>query len=218
MTAPVAALAQLVAEMHMAFASGGVREATPGEATAWLDGALADLAAADLDPAAVAAIRPRLLRIGDAAGTPVIPIHGDLHVGQVLRVAGPRYYVVDFDGNPVTTPEERNAPLPAARDVAGMLSSIDHVGRVVIHRTADLESAGRAKVLEWIDAAQQRFVAIYDAALSQRGAEHLLDRALIRPFMIQQECREYAYASRYLPHWRYVPDAALPALLAKEDL
>jgi maltokinase len=34
--------------------------------------------------------------------------------------------------------------------------------------------------------------------------------------LVQQECREYAYARRYLPHWRYVPDAALPALLEED--
>ena len=45
----------------------------------------------------------------------------------------------------------------------------------------------------------------------------LLDRRLVRPYQVLQECREYAYARRYLPHWRYVPDAALPALLARPE-
>ena len=34
------------------------------------------------------------------------------------------------------------------------------------------------------------------------------------PFAVEQECREYVYAARHLPRWLYVPDAALPALLA----
>jgi hypothetical protein len=35
--------------------------------------------------------------------------------------------------------------------------------------------------------------------------------------MIDQECREYIYSARHLPHWRYVPDAVITHLLPKED-
>ena len=33
------------------------------------------------------------------------------------------------------------------------------------------------------------------------------------PLRLQQECREFLYAVHHLPHWRYVPDAALIELL-----
>ena len=36
---------------------------------------------------------------------------------------------------------------------------------------------------------------------------------LLRPFRVAQELHEFVYAARFLPEWRYVPDAALPALL-----
>jgi hypothetical protein len=32
-------------------------------------------------------------------------------------------------------------------------------------------------------------------------------------FRVAQELHEYAYSIQYLPHWRYVADAALPGLL-----
>ncbi len=84
--------------------------------------------------------------MADAAGTPLIDVRGDLHVGQVLRHPdaptgrGPTagtpasYAVVDFDGNPVLAAAERVRRRPAAVDVAGMMASPDHVGRVVLHR------------------------------------------------------------------------------------
>lgn len=215
---PVRALAELVGRMHVAFARAGVVRASADDVNGWLVSALADADGARLDPDTDTRVRARLAPIGEATGTPLIPIHGDLHVGQVLRVPGPRYYVIDFDGNPLQPLEERRAPAPAARDVAGMLASLDHVGRVVIHRTADLTEDGRSRVLEWIPQAQRAFLAGYVRILESASLRDLLDDALLVPFMVDQECREYVYAAQYLTHWRYVPDAALPPLLSKESL
>jgi maltokinase len=36
-----------------------------------------------------------------------------------------------------------------------------------------------------------------------------LDERLLAPFLIEQECREYIYAAKHLPHWVYVPDAVI---------
>lgn len=141
--------------------------------------------------------------------TPMIPVHGDLHVGQVLRWTG-GYAVGDFDGNPVLPVSARLAPQPAARDVAGMLQSIDHVGRVVDRRVA---GADPTKVQRWIAEAQATFLAAYEQRLARRQMTDLLDRRLLMPFQVEQECREFLYAVRHLPRWRYVPDQALQALI-----
>ena len=142
-------------------------------------------------------------------GTPVQPIHGDLHVGQVLRWAG-GYAVNDFDGNPVLPARERRADQPVARDVAGMLQSLDHVGRVAVRHAPD---ADVELVETWIREARQRFLETYRGILHDHEQGGLLDERLLLPFAVEQECREYVYAARHLPRWLYVPDAALPALL-----
>ena len=72
-------------------------------------------------------------------GTPVQPIHGDFHVGQILRWSG-GYAVNDFDGNPVLPARERLTSQPVARDVAGMLQSLDHVGRVALRHAPDADA------------------------------------------------------------------------------
>lgn len=146
--------------------------------------------------------------LSDVSDTAVIAVHGDLHIGQVLRWKG-GYAVGDFDGNPVLPVAERLAPQPAARDVAGMLQSIDHVGRVVVRRVVGADP-GRTAV--WIAEAQARFLGAYRARLAERGQTRLLDERLLRPFQVEQECREFLYAERHLPRWRYVPDQALQAL------
>jgi len=137
--------------------------------------------------------------------SPVIAIHGDFHIGQILR-SGNTLLITDFDGSPVRTPRERLELEPAARDVAGMLASIDHVARVVNYRTPGLDPA---PARGWIPRAQTVFLDAYRRTLAEHGLTDIFDERLLLPFQVQQEAREFIYAATHLPHWRYVPDAAL---------
>ena len=223
---PIAQLGEMTARMHQAFGARG--------ADSWDRGALSVLhgqCRADLDEAVRlidgeegARLRARADRIGarmdalaEIDSTPVIDIHGDFHIGQVLRVGdgeSARYAFVDFDGNPVLSPADRMKRQPAARDVAGMLASIDHVARVVNYRTEGLDP--RPAVI-WIAHAQDAFLAAYQSALVASGQRALLDDRLLRPLMLDQECREFVYSAKHLPHWRYVPDAVLTEMFPDVD-
>ncbi|MEZ5091427.1 hypothetical protein [Nocardioides sp.] len=137
------------------------------------------------------------------ADGPTGPIadHGDFHVGQVLRTPAGRLFVIDFDGNPTLTPQQRAAHRPAAYDVAGMLVSLENVGHVV--RRYDPQLA-EADVVAWTDRVQGEFLDGYRSV-----ADALLDLDLLEPLMLDQIHRELAYADSHLPRWRYVPEAAL---------
>lgn len=218
--APPTELGALTARLHVALARSGTDRATDSDARRWIARAGADLDLAVASVGGAEGVRLRALvpaaereldRLAAISGTPLIDVHGDLHVGQVLRHGRPpAYLVVDFDGNPVVPEAERAARQPAAVDVAGMLASLDHVGRVVVRRTEDVDAE---VVGEWIRQARQRFLAAYRAVLAEAGRPELLDERLVRPLLVMQEIREYLYAVRHLPHWTYVPDQALPALL-----
>ena len=222
--APSARLGGLVARMHVALSSAGVETADDRLTARWTARAYDDLDAAVqlVDGPEGVRLRARAGRIAvsfaafrDCVGTPLIPVHGDLHVGQVLRHGdAPDYAITDFDGNPVLAQSERSALQPAALDVAGMLASLDHVGRVVVKRTDGVDPE---VVRTWIPTAQKAFLDAYVAGLDDGDAGHLLDERLLVPLRLQQECREFLYAVRHLPHWRYVPDAALVDLLPGED-
>jgi maltokinase len=215
---PVRAIAALVARMHLALSTAGSDRATAADAQRWLAAADGDLHEAELDPVTADRVKALLRPLGECIGTSLIDVHGDLHIGQILRSSATgSYFVIDFDGSPMQTPAERLRRQPAARDVAGMLASLDHVGRVVLHRTDGLDDAQERRVLDWIDSAQAVFLDSYRAMLSAHARADLLDDALLDALQVQQECREFAYARRYLPHWRYVPDAALPALLNRSE-
>jgi maltokinase len=139
--------------------------------------------------------------------TPLMRIHGDLHVGQILAWDG-GYAVADFDGDPVAPAEVRSAPDAPARDVAAFVRSVDHLGRV-----AQARRPGRdADLGSWIEHARVRVLGGYRAGLAAHGRPELFDARLLRPFEVAQELHEYVYAARFLPRWRYVPDLALRAM------
>lgn len=129
----------------------------------------------------------------EARSVPIQPVHGDLHVGQVLAWSGGLAFI-DFDGNP-TLSDAANAIVQAReRDIAQMLTALDHVGRVI-------EERGDGDRSSWIAETRAGFLA----------AVGPVDDVLLAAFEVEQECRELVYSARFLPRWRYAPTATLRA-------
>jgi maltokinase len=217
-------LGEVVGRMHLALADDPPARMTPDLARRYADDALAalDLAVRMLEAhdaesfALLSEHRPgieaELGRLHDVTGALVLPVHGDLHVGQVLRDADGRYAVVDLDGNPTLPADLRAAPLPAASDVAQLLVSLENVEHVVRHYAPDLaDDAGRA----WTAAEQAAFLEGYRRTLGSRG--DLYDEALVPAYDWEQVCREIVYAGQHeFWEWLYVPAAELRRRLVPE--
>jgi maltokinase len=202
--APATRMGAITARLHTALAD---LEPSLVDLASVADQAMTDLRQAKsrldglewLDTQLVAsAIRP----LRDAGPTVGHRIQGDLHAGQFLR-AGETMVVTDFDGNPLQDPGRRARAQSPLRDVASMVQSIAHVGAVVVKRRRPDRAAD-------VD----RFtIAAIAATLEAYTATHSVDDDLLLAFRVAQEMHEYAYSIHHLPHWRYVADAALPALL-----
>ena len=216
-------LGAVIGRMHVALADDPPALLSPALARQHADEALAALdLAVELtepqDPRSHALLTEHRSRIetvlaglADAAGVVVLPVHGDLHVGQVLR--GPEgYAVVDFDGNPTRSPALRAEDAPVAMDVAGMLVSLENVSQVARHGAAPTVDDAEAAALDWTALAwtghaQGLFLSGYRRGLGDRT--ELFEPALVPAYAWEQLCREFVYAAQHLPEWLYVPAASL---------
>ncbi|MFG3685318.1 hypothetical protein [Micromonospora sp. NPDC047740] len=213
-------LGVLAAELHCALATPSETIPAPvavshrdwaADGLAVLDQARRLVAAADDEDARWFTARmPRLAadiwRSREVDRAYVIQPHGDLHVGQVLRWRD-GLAVTDFDGNPtLAAPAGGILTEPAARDVAQLRTSLLHVGQIANRRT---EGRHRPAVADWCRRGVDDLLAAYLRTLHGRGMAHLFDERLLRPFEVEQECRELCYAARFLPRWRYAPMGVL---------
>jgi maltokinase len=212
-----AALGELAARLHAALATASsvlpnpVQPASTQDTVGWAaqgDAALAEALALTDGPdgewlASVAPLLRRdLIPLSHTETTPLLRVHGDLHVGQILRWTG-GYRVIDFDGNP--TAAERAEHQPAARDLAQLLTSLEHVAMIVAKTSPREAALARAQEL------RADLLAGYRSTLSALGHSALLgtDKGLLRAFEVEQECRELIYAAKFLPRWRYAPIGVL---------
>jgi maltose alpha-D-glucosyltransferase/alpha-amylase len=146
-----------------------------------------------------------------ALGSIQIRIHGDLHLGQVLVAQGDAY-LVDFEGEPARTLEERRALSTPLRDVAGMLRSFDYAAEVAARSRPAHESArpsSRTSLFEEFRlGAGPAFLAAWRAATAAMpfalartaDADALLDLVLL-----ERAAHEIVYEATNRPDWLGVP-------------
>jgi maltokinase len=146
---------------------------------------------------AVEALLADVRSVGEAP--PRQRVHGDLHLGQVLR-GQDRWFVLDFEGEPAAPLADRTRPDLALRDVAGVLRSFDYAAAV-----SGLSGAGAAA---WTADARTGLLAGYGVA--DDGASAVLLRAL----ELDKALYEAVYESRNRPDWLAIPLAGLDRLLA----
>jgi maltokinase len=131
---------------------------------------------------------------------PVQRIHGDYHLGQVIRTqAG--WVLLDFEGEPVVPLAQRSARAPALRDVAGMLRSLDYAARHQLPGHADQERA-HAAARDWVSRNQAAFCAGYAQAGGTDPGKHAV---LLRALTLDKAVYEVMYEASHRPSWLSIP-------------
>ncbi len=136
-------------------------------------------------------------------------IHGDYHLGQVLRTED-GWVVVDFEGEPARPLAERTALQHPLIDVAGMLRSWDYAAT-----TAGRDHPGREA---WRDAVAGAFLAAYWEAANRSPVQFLPRDAgsraeMLRILTLRKALYEVRYELASRPAWVDIPLAAVKSML-----
>lgn len=204
------AVAAVHADLVRAF---GSTVATGAELGQILDAMRAEAdAAADQVPALAEhreAIRAAFDRAGDhAAGLNLQRIHGDLHLGQVLRTLD-GWKIIDFEGEPAKPLAFRRGMHSPLKDVAGMLRSFDYAARgQTINPHTDAQHRYRAA--EWATRNRRSFCDGYAAAA---GTDPRHADSLLRVFELDKAIYEVVYEHGHRPLWEAIPLQAVVALI-----
>ena len=169
------------------------------------------------------ALRSRFdeLRALDSAGLR-IRVHGDYHLGQVLRTADD-FVILDFEGEPDRPIKERRAKQSPVKDVAGMVRSFGYAAYAAL-LAFTLQAPDTYELLEpwagvWQRAASEAFTGGYLAAVAAGGTatrlfpDGLSDPAapprwwttLLRAFVLDKALYELAYELNNRPAWVRIP-------------
>jgi maltose alpha-D-glucosyltransferase/alpha-amylase len=149
--------------------------------------------------------------------------HGDFHLGQML-FAKDDVYIIDFEGEPQRSLQERRRKAPPARDVAGLIRSVDYSTTGAFDRAVQTWTDERGRLAEalnlWRDTSVQAFLAAYREALTtvhlwpaeQAEADRLLDF-----FLLEKAFYEIGYELANRPNWLHIPLAGTRRILFGPD-
>lgn len=137
-------------------------------------------------------------------------VHGDLHLGQVLR--SPRTWVlVDFEGDPNGSAEERARPRPAEHDVATVLRSLHYAAAQLLVGAEDvatlLPSAAR-----WLERNRKAFCDGY----AELAPDLRPDGALLTAVELDRAVLEVRHEHRFRPEWTVIPLSAIAEVVTGE--
>ena len=140
-----------------------------------------------------------------------IRVHGDYHLGQLLRSKGD-FVILDFEGEPARTLSERRAKQSPLKDVAGMVRSYSYAASAAMMHFVGRRPA-EAEVLEpWARLWESSVTAEYLRAYRETmGTSTIVPQTIegfevmLRIFTLDKALYELNYELNHRPDWVRVP-------------
>ena len=149
--------------------------------------------------------------------------HGDFHLGQILIVKDD-IFIIDFEGEPRRALDDRRRKAPAARDVAGLIRSIDYSATAALERALKVapDENGKlgAALAEWRDRSAAEFLAAYrDSMTHQRlwPADASAAEQMLNFFLLEKALYEIEYELAHRPEWLRVPLTGMLRILSQRQ-
>jgi maltokinase len=140
-------------------------------------------------------------------------VHGDYHLGQVMRTET-GWVLLDFEGEPAKSLEERRRPAHPLRDVAGMLRSYDYAARHLLVNGKAVSGTPdqlECRAQEWAERNRTAFCRGYAEAGGTDPAAHT---TIVRAFEFDKAVYEVMYEAQNRPSWLHIPLGSIAALSA----
>jgi len=149
--------------------------------------------------------------------------HGDFHLGQILIVKDD-IFIIDFEGEPRRALDDRRRKAPAARDVAGLIRSIDYSATAALERALKVapDENGKlaAALAEWRDRSAAEFIAAYrDSMTDERlwPADPYAADQVLNFFLLEKALYEIEYELAHRPEWLRVPLTGMIRILSQQQ-
>lgn len=152
-------------------------------------------------------------------GAEATRVHGDYHLGQVLRTRDGDVSILDFEGEPSRPIADRRRRYSPLKDVAGMTRSLDYA-RATVRRAPGRSFANDADLDAWFARVRTDFVTAWRAATSASGGQlaPLADsacRKTLEMFELEKALYETRYELNNRPDWIDIPYEAVREIAAR---
>jgi maltose alpha-D-glucosyltransferase/alpha-amylase len=149
-----------------------------------------------------------------------IRVHGDYHLGQVLRTEED-FVILDFEGEPARSINERRAKQSPLKDVAGMIRSFGYAAYAALFAFTVHAPDDYGSLEPWADTWEHwvadAFLTGYMATLGEVALlprDAAARRTMLAAFTLEKALYELGYELNNRPDWVRIPLLGIRKLLA----
>ena len=147
-----------------------------------------------------------------------IRVHGDYHLGQVLRSKND-FVLLDFEGEPARTLAERRTKQSPLKDVAGMLRSFSYAAYSGLMKYTTRRPQDSDRLAAWAKLWEQNVSAEFLRAYRQAVAgvsvvpsDPIAFQQLLEAYVLDKALYELVYELNNRPTWVHIPLSGILAL------